>query len=322
MSPDHSARQLVGWVYHDFFLRHETGDTHPEHPARLEVIVQALAEAGLLSQMAPIAFEPATPQALSCVHEPAYLELIRLACAGGIPFVGPMDTLICPRSYDVALLAAGGVLTACQEAMVGRIRKAFCAIRPPGHHAEPDLASGFCLVNHVAVAAATLTRDHGLRRVAIVDVDVHHGNGTQHIFEQRDDVLYISLHEQPDTLFPGTGFETETGRNQGEGYTMNVALPCGSDGAAYRQEFTAKVLPRLDVFRPEFLLLSMGFDAAREETIAHLALDTEDFGWMTRELALVANTHSEGRLISVLEGGYELGALARSAVAHVAALLD
>lgn len=310
----------VGWIRHDFFLLHETGRGHPEQPGRLDDVAAGLDAPDLAGRLEPISFGPADRRDVELVHEPAYVDLVRLACEKGFSFVGSEDTRICAESYDVALVAAGGVIAACDAAMEGRLRRAFCAVRPPGHHAERDRALGFCLFNHVAIAAEHLRRRRGLERIAIVDLDAHHGNGTQSIFYERDDVLYASIHEHPETLFPGTGWAEETGRGRGEGFTLNVPLRFGAGGPQYREVFDRLVLPRLEEFRPEFILVSAGFDASREESISHLALEPEDFGWMTADLVTLAERHAAGRLVSVLEGGYEPSSLRRSAAAHVAAL--
>ena len=227
--------KTVGWVYNRRFLDHDPGASHVERPERLEVIVRSLQQAGLLDQMDALPFSAATAEQLTLVHDPAYVDLLRMMCDDGFTFVGSSDTGINAHSYEVAALAAGGVLAACDAVMAGRVRRAFCAVRPPGHHAETDQALGFCLFNHVAIAAEHLVRHHQLSRVAIVDFDVHHGNGTQHIFESRRDVFYISLHECPGSLeFPGTGAADEIGSGDGQGYTLNVPLDRGSGEAEYR----------------------------------------------------------------------------------------
>ena len=312
----------VGWVYHDDFLRHDTGRDHPEHAERLAAVVEDLTNAGMLARLQPIPFGTASADDLALVHEPAYVRLVEMACEEGFGFIGGEETRLSRDSHAAARLATGGVLAACDAVMDGTVDRAFCAVRPPGHHAEPYLAKGFCLFNNVAVAAEHLVRRRGLERVAIVDFDVHHGNGTQHMFESRHDVLYISIHERPGTLpFPGSGEEHERGEGRGEGYTLNVPLFAGADDAEYRAAFDEKVLPKLRAFRPEFLLLSAGFDAVRIERVANMRLEPASYEWITRELTAAAETHCGGRLVSVLEGGYDLAALGKSVVAHVTALL-
>ncbi len=312
----------VGWVFHPFFRHHATGSEHPDQPARLDTILDVLKKAGLLDRLESLGFGPADPEDLGLVHDPAYVDLVRLVCEQGFTYIGDPETHICPASYDVAALATGGVLAACDATLAGKVRRAFCCVRPPGHHAERDRARGFCLFNHVAVAAEHLVRRRGLSRVAIVDFDVHHGNGTQALFEDRADVLYVSLHENPLTLrFPGTGYRGERGMGAGEGYTVNVLVPPGGDEEDYRRGWAEAAAPALAAFSPQFLLLSAGFDAQGTESIAHMNLTPEGFGWLTRELIAVAESRAEGRLVSVLEGGYELDGLGRCVVAHVGALL-
>jgi len=310
----------VGWVYHPFFLRHDTGATHPEHPLRLEAIAAALAAVELPSRLRSIPFDPIPVETLARVHEPAYVELVQMACEQGMSFIGSKDTHICRESFDVALLAVAGVLGACDAVMADDVARAFCAVRPPGHHAGRDRAMGYCLFNNVAVAAEHLIRTHQLERVAIVDWDVHHGNGTQQIFEERGDVLYISLHEAPPYLYPHTGHADEDGVGEGRGFTLNVPMQPGSGDATYRQAFFEKVIPRLDEFKPQFVLVSAGFDAARSDRTADIDLQPESFGWMTRELVAVADRYADGRLVSVLEGGYEPSTLRRCVVEHVRAM--
>ncbi len=311
----------VGWVFDRRFYDHQTGDVHPERPERLAVIVDALKEAGLLQRMQPIRFGLATAEQLALVHDPAYVDVVRMMCDEGFTAIGSSDTNVCLQSYDVAALAVGGVLAVCDAVVSGEVRRAFCAVRPPGHHAEADRAMGFCLFNNVAAAAEHLVRRHGLSRVAVVDFDVHHGNGTQHIFQSRRDVLYISLHERPGSLeFPGTGEADETGLGEGKGYTLNVPLSLGSGEAEYRSAIGRQVLPALDAFSPEFLLLSAGFDALAGDTISHVGLEPESFGPITDALVRAAEQHAGGRLVSVLEGGYDLCNLGRAVAAHVEAL--
>jgi acetoin utilization deacetylase AcuC-like enzyme len=312
----------TGWVYHDAFLDHRTDSAHPERPERLAIIIAALDEAGLLQRMTAVPFNAADPATVALIHDPAYVGLVNLSCRKGIPFIGSTETYLCRRTYDVALLAVGGVIAACDQVMARSLDNAFCAVRPPGHHAGVDYAMGFCIFNNAAIAAEHLIRNHGIGRVAIVDVDVHHGNGTQQIFDSRADVLYVSLHGHPTSLFPGTGLDTDRGCAQGNGYTLNIPMFPGSDDAAYHEAFETRVLPRLDEFQPEFVLMSTGFDAVRDDEMAQIDLKPESFGWMTRALLNVASRHCGGRLVSVLEGGYTRQVLRASVVPHVSMLLD
>ncbi len=313
----------VGWIYSDRFLRHVTGRSHAERPERLQAIVDALHQAGLLSALTALPFSAATATQLSLVHDPAYIDIVRLMCDEGFTFIGDADTSICPASYDVAAMAAGGVLAACDAVMQSHVTRAFCAVRPPGHHATSDQAGGFCLFNHVAVAAEHLVQQYGLRRIAIVDIDAHHGNGTQQIFEHRSDVFYVSLHERPESLpFPGTGHAAEEGTGVGKGYTLNIPLVSGCGGDEYCDTVCQRVVPALTAYRPEFILMSTGFDALMWDRAAHLAIEPPAYGRATQMLAAVADRCAAGRLVSVLEGGYDLGQMPAAVVAHVQALLD
>jgi acetoin utilization deacetylase AcuC-like enzyme len=312
----------VGWVYHPFFLRHDTGTAHLESAVRLEAIAEALAGEKWPGRLQSIPFDPIGVETLAWVHEPAYVKLVQMACEQGMGFIGSEDTHVGRESFDVALLAVAGVAGGCSAVMAGDVGRVFCAVRPPGHHAGRAQASGYCLFNNTAIAAEYLIRTHDLERVAIVDWDVHHGNGTQQIFEERCDVLYVSLHEAPPYLFPYTGYAREGGVGSGKGFTLNVPMRPGSGDAAYRQAFSEKVIPRLDEFGPQFVLVSAGFDAARGDRTADIDLQPESFDWMTRELCDVADRHAEGRLVSVLEGGYEPSTLKRCVIEHVRAMWD
>ncbi len=313
----------AGLIYDRRFLDHDTGDVHPERAARLTVIMDALREGGLLDRLVPIPFRQAKAEEIALVHEPAYVDLIRMVCDEGFTGLGDGDTKFCEKSYDVAALAVGGVMAACDAVMAGTVQRAFCAVRPPGHHAETDRVMGFCLFNNVALAAEHLIRNHGLQRVAIVDFDVHHGNGTQHIFESRSDVLYVSIHERPGSIrFPGTGKETEVGTGPGQGFTLNVPMSRGAGDGEYRAAFEGQILPRLEEFQPEFLLLSAGFDALSADTISHLRLEPESYDWMTEQLIEVADRHGTGRILSTLEGGYALDHLGRAVATHVGRLAE
>ena len=232
------------------------------------------------------------------------------------------DTDLSQESFDIALLAAGGLVQAVDAVMSGTVDNAFCAVRPPGHHAERSVAMGFCLINNVAVAARHLIEDHRLERVLILDWDVHHGNGTQHSFEDDPKVLYISIHGHPGILYPGTGYEHERGHGAGEGFTLNIPIvPPGGDGV-WRKAFDEKVLPKIDWYKPQFVLVSAGFDAHKLDPLGPLELETQSYGWMTDCLIDMAKLHCGGKLVSVLEGGYHLQALADSVCLHVERLMN
>jgi len=315
-------RPAVGWVGHPFFRHHRTGADHPESPLRLEVIEGVLEAQGLLGRLVRLRFGPATAQDLALVHHPAYVELLRLACESGFGHIAEPETRICPESFEVASWAAGGVLAAADAVIHGRVGQAFCAVRPPGHHAGPDRAGGFCLVNHAALAAEHALRRGGLARVAVVDLDAHHGNGTQAMFWDRADVLYVSVHEHPLTLpYPGTGWPGETGAGPGVGFTRNLCLAHGAGDDELAAALEDAVLPELESFRPELLVVSMGFDALATDPLAHLTVRSGGFGRATERLAEAARVLCGGRIVSVLEGGYDLVGLGPAVGAHVRALL-
>lgn len=316
----------IGWVYERVYLRHEPGGArgaHVESPARLERIVRSVEAAGLGPELLPVPVAAATPGQLALVHDPAYVDVVRLMCAEGFTFIGSADTGVCSASYDVAALAAGGVLAACDAVWRGDVPRAFCAVRPPGHHATVDQAQGFCLFNHVAIAAEYLIRHYGASRVAIVDFDAHHGNGTQEIFESRRDVLYVSLHERPDApSYPGTGFATERGTGVGAGFTLNVPLDWGCSPSTYLQAVEERVLPALVAFQPAWLLCSAGFDGLAGDPVGHLALQPDTFGRLTERLLETVMKDTHGRVISVLEGGYVSADLGSAVVSHLRALMQ
>lgn len=311
-----------GLVYDERFLEHTTGRSHVERPERLQAIVQALQEAGLWNRLLKIQAMPADWRWIERVHDRAYIRRLRAACEENQPWIDTPDSAICPSSGDVARVAVGGVLAAVDAVMARRMRHAFCAVRPPGHHAESDQSMGFCLFNNIAITTEYLRLHHGLERVAIVDFDVHHGNGTQHFFEARPDVLFISLHEDPRYLYPGTGFSHETGVGQGEHYTMNLPVAPDSGDDTYRRLFEERVLPALDRFKPEMRLISAGFDAADADPLAHIRLTDDGFAWMTRVLLDAADRLCKQRLVSVLEGGYDLASLGACVTAHVSTLIE
>jgi acetoin utilization deacetylase AcuC-like enzyme len=299
---------------HPIFLDHETGLGHPESAERLKSIERALSApefAGLVRRQAP----KADFDKVRLVHTDKLIERIQAA----LPKIGfgyiDADTVLSPESLDAALHAVGAACAAVDAVFAKEARNAFCAIRPPGHHAEPGTAMGFCLFNNAAIAAEHARKHFGLKKAAIVDFDVHHGNGTQHAFEKNPEVLYASTHQFP--WYPGTGRASETG----VGNVMNVPLSAGSGGKEFRAAMADKILPFVDKFAPELILVSAGFDAHRDDPLGDLNLVEEDYAWVTAELVKLADQHAGGRVVSVLEGGYNLAALGKSVAAHVRALM-
>jgi len=290
------------------------GPGHPERPARLQAILAAL-EAERFQYLERAEAPLATREQLCRVHPQGYVQsILQSVPAAGLFALDP-DTTLSPGSGEAALRAAGAVCAAVDAVVAGEVANAFCAVRPPGHHAEPGTAMGFCLFNNVAVGALQARAVHGLRRVAVVDFDVHHGNGTQAMFEGDPEAFYASTHQMP--LYPGTGAASETGL----GNICNAPLPPYAGSEEFRTAMESRILPALDRFRPDFLLISAGFDAHRADPLANLELEEEDFVWATDRLLAIADRHAGGRVVSTLEGGYDLDALAASAAAHVLALM-
>ena len=299
---------------HPASLGHDAGPGHPEAPRRIRAILDAVEAAAL-----PWLLHREPPEAsraqLARVHPEPYPTLIlEGAPSSGYRRLDP-DTVMSPGSAAAALRAAGAACAAVDAVLAGEAKAAFCALRPPGHHAEPDRAMGFCLFNNIAVGALQARTVHGIGRIAIVDFDVHHGNGTQAAFWDDPLTLYASTHQWP--LYPGTGHDSERGAH---GNIINRTLPPGTDGPRFRRLVEREVLPAVDAFAPELLMISAGFDAHAADQLAQLELHEEDFAWVTRELVALATRHARGRVVSCLEGGYDPPALARSVLAHLKAL--
>lgn len=301
---------------HRACLTHDPGPYHPECPDRLRAVLAAL-EAEEFSDLIRGEAPRATEEQLTRVHPKAYVEAIlgiRPEPDERVPLDG--DTMMSHGSAEAALRAAGAAVAAVDAVMTGEVRRAFCAVRPPGHHCEPAQPMGFCLFSNAAIAARHARAAHGIARVAVVDFDVHHGNGTQTCFETEPSLLYVSSHQWP--LYPGTGAESETG----VGNIVNGTLPPGADGAAFRALWERALLPAVDSFAPGLLIISAGFDAHAADPLAQLRVREPDFAWLTAALCAVAERHAGGRVVSLLEGGYDLTALGASAAAHVRSLRD
>ena len=307
-----------GLVLDATFERHDTGPGHPERPARLQSIRRSIEAAGLLERFELVAPEPADDALLTLCHDAGYIRRVEAAVARGERLLDSMDTAICSESAAVARLAAGSLVALCRRTMRGELAGGFAAIRPPGHHAEHDLAMGFCLFNNVAIAARYLREREGLERVLIVDWDVHHGNGTQHLFEDDPTVFFFSLHQWP--LYPGTGAREERGRGAGVGATLNCPLPPGTGDEGFLAALANELVPAAERFRPQFVLLSAGFDAHGADALAQLEVTTPAYAEGTRVVRELAQRHAGGRLVSTLEGGYDLNALGASVVEHLRVL--
>lgn len=310
----------TGFVWSERFLDHVTAPDHPESPKRLEALFAAVREAGMRESL--IFLEPYTPTmaSLRAVHDPAYLEAFREAAARGDRHFAVRDCSISEASYETALLAAGGVMAGIDAVFSDRADNVFCAVRPPGHHAGRASAMGFCFLNNVAAGARYARSAYGIVRIYILDWDVHHGNGTQALFNEDPLTFYCSLHEHPSFCYPGTGRRMEEGAGFGRGATLNIPLPPHAGDREMIDAFEGEVVPSIDAFRPELILLSAGFDAHRDDPIAGLECTEEAYVHMTRRVLELADRHCGGRVVSVLEGGYRTESLVSSAIAHIKTL--
>ncbi|GAW91957.1 histone deacetylase family protein [Calderihabitans maritimus] len=292
-------------IYHPDYLQHETG-THPENQKRLKVIMNFLKERGYLNRLDVLTPEPAIPQHVHMVHISKYVsEIASIAQHGGDRW--DWDTIISPKSYEVALLAAGGTILAVEKVVRGEYQTAWALVRPPGHHAEPDRAMGFCLFNNVAIAARYAQKVLGLKRILIVDWDVHHGNGTQTAFWNDSSVLFFSVHQKP--LYPGTGAAEESGGAEAKGYTVNVPLPPGTGDSGYRYAFENILIPIAEKFKPQLVMVSAGLDAHYADPLANMNLTNSGFKTLTALVCQLADSTCQGKVVLALEGGYNLDVL-------------
>ncbi len=303
------------YLTHPICLEHDTGYGHPERADRLRAVETALGQEqfkGLVREEAP----EASLEEIERAHPKAYIEAIRDAVPKEGHVMVDGDTTLSPASFKAAVRAVGAGIRAVDQVVAGKTKNAFCAMRPPGHHAERSRAMGFCLFDNIALAALHARAKHGAERVAVIDFDVHHGNGTQAIFWSDKDLFYGSTHQMP--LFPGTGALDETG----VGNVFNAPLKAGDGQTKFQEAFNERILPGLDKFEPDFVFISAGFDAHKRDPLANIQLVEDDFTWVTQKLVDVADKHSGGRLVSMLEGGYDLQALAGSSAAHVSVLMS
>ena len=308
----------TGYVYDPRFLEHDTGAGHPERPARLTRIVESLASNAWFADLPRFEPLPADRASVEAIHAPEYVDHADQVIASGAEYLDSMDVAVSRSSFEIALLAAGAGMTLANEIIAGRVNNGMAIIRPPGHHAEAQRALGFCIFNNVAILAEHLKSAHGIERIAIVDFDVHHGNGTQSAFQADPNVMYISTHQFP--YYPGTGAAEEIGTGPGAGTIVNCPLRAGSGNTEYEAAFMKRILPALDAFGPDFVLVSAGFDAHADDPLGDMRLSTDFYGRMTEWLLEIADRHAGGRLISLLEGGYDVDALAASVVAHIGTL--
>ena len=310
--------QKTGYIYDPFYLKHQT-EPHPENPGRLTAINRKLAGSPIYKHLTLLDPRKATEDEISLNHGKDYVREVHQRCADGATCLDGGDTVVCRDSFEAALLSAGAGLTAVDQVTEGTCDNVFCAVRPPGHHAEDSRAMGFCLFNNAAISARYAQTHKGLDRIFIFDWDVHHGNGTQHSFYSDSSVFYCSIHQYP--FYPGTGGDDETGTGDGLGSTLNFPMPAGSQDADYLAVIENNLIPKIIKFNPDLIIISAGFDAHQNDPLANMEISTACFGAMTKLIQAAAKEVCQGRLISMLEGGYDHNALGDSVVSHLDNLL-
>lgn len=301
---------MLGIYYSEEFLKHDTGFNHPERPERLQAIIEVIRNSNRFSNFVFPIFLPASKEDLLLVHSLEYIEIVESAVRDGYQQLPTGDTAISKHSWGVALLAVGALKSACEKIMHQEFSVAFCLVRPPGHHASSNRGMGFCIFNNVAICARYLQKKFLLKKILIVDFDVHHGNGTQDIFYEDDTVFYFSVHGK--NMYPGTGLPSEIGANDGKGYTLNIELYSGQGDTQALSAIRNHLLPAMKMFQPEFILVSAGFDGHKDDPLGNLSYTAEGYGYLAQELVLLAKQYSKGRLLFTLEGGYNLNAIATS----------
>lgn len=308
----------TAFAYHPNYLNHDTGPDHPERPDRLRASLAALQKSDVWDQLLQIEPTPASIQQIAYAHKPGYSDYIRQYCDAEMPLT--YDTTVVQESFDIALLSTGGVISIAEAVATDKVKNGFALVRPPGHHATPGQSMGFCLFNNIAVTARYLQREHGVGKLAIVDWDVHHGNGTQDIFYEDESVFFFSIHQSP--LYPGTGSKNEQGSGKARGTTLNVPMPPGSGDDEYITVFKDILIPALMDYTPEIILISAGFDAHYLDPLSNTHITTEGFASLTNLVMDIAKETTSGKIVSALEGGYSLDGVSESVVAHVERLIN
>ena len=315
---DAAGRKPTALLLDPLYKQHDPGPGHPEQPARYDAVTRAIQGTGLLPQFHRVDVRVGSEDEIALVHGHPYIAKVKREIAAGAHELSTGDTNVGRQSFDVAVRAVGGVLNAVDAVIAGKVANAFCAVRPPGHHARPDQGMGFCVFNNVAIAARYAQRKHGLAKVMIADWDVHHGNGTQDTFYSDGSVLFMSTHQSP--WYPGTGAANETGEGKGKGCTMNFPFAAGSGHEEIVGVFRENLRRAADAFKPDLVMISAGFDSREGDPLGRFRLSDADFTELTKIMLEIAGTHADGRLISALEGGYSLSGLEAAVGAHVKAL--
>lgn len=305
-------------IYHPIYLKHDTGPHHPERASRLQAILRKLQKRGFINKLKLIEPEPASIQDIMLAHSGDYVLSIKDKCKNAPLNLDP-DTVISKDSFEAALFAAGAVIKGIDLVFNGDFDNAFCMVRPPGHHARPTQAMGFCIFNNIAIGAKFIQKKYNLNRILIIDWDVHHGNGTEEIFYEDPAVFYISLHQYPH--YPGTGSKESIGAGKGKGFNLNIPMSAGSGDTEYIKVFHEIIIPRVENFKPEFILISAGFDGHRDDPLSSINLTEDGYKKMTEITKKLASLYARNRLVSVLEGGYNLRALAKCVEEHLIALM-
>jgi len=312
----------TGYLHDMRYMLHDTGPYHPEMPERLMAIYDGIKSGGLLEHLTIIPATRADLKWIETIHDKGYIRRFEEVCLAGHYTFDDQDNSICIESYETAFLAVGGILDTIDMVMEGKIENAFCAVRPPGHHAERNKAMGFCYFNNVAIAARYLQMKWGIQRVGIIDFDVHHGNGTQHLFETDPTVFYYSIHQHPSFAYPGTGRDFESGALEGKGFTKNSMVLPGQGDDIYKMLIQKDLVPAFDHFEPEVVIVSTGFDAHEDDEMSDINVTTQGFSWIMETIMQLSDQYAKGKVISVLEGGYCIPRLAELARNHVRILLN
>jgi|SRR5215471_11513861 len=319
MSAEAATRKPTALLLDPLYKQHDTGPGHPEQPSRYDAVTRAIEHTGLLPKLERVEVRVANEDEIALVHAHAYIETARREIEAGAHELSTGDTNVSRQSFDVALKAVGGILSAVDAVVTGKAANAFCAVRPPGHHARPNQGMGFCIFNNIAIAARYAQRKHGLAKVLIADWDVHHGNGTQDTFYSDGSVMFMSTHQYP--WYPGTGPANETGEGKGKGCTLNFPFAAGAGREEVVGVFRENLRRAADSFKPDLVMISAGFDSRLGDPLGQFTLSDHDFADLTKIMLEIAGNHANSRLVSVLEGGYSLQGLEAAVTAHMKALV-